>query len=136
MRAADRERLQQCELLWLTDAEDAMLIRGANYFPPLRGTLLTLSESEHVLYTHASVPYYRTYPGLHIPRPLGIRPAIIERSINEHAAEILALTKLNWNRARIDSRLPITLLTARRVARILRHVDPEVRPATRYANFM
>lgn len=136
LRAAETERLSQCELLWLTDADDAMLIRGTNYFPPLRGTVLTLAEDEHVLYTHASVPYYRTYPGLHVPRPLGVRPFAAERPIDELAAEILALTKLNWNRARIDSRLPITLLTARRVACILRHVDPSVTPATRYANYM
>ncbi len=136
MKAADDARLLQCELVWLTDSDNAMLVRGTNYFPPLRGTLLTLTEDEHVLYTHASVPYYRTYPGLHVPRPLGIRPCVMDRSIDEIAAEILALTKLNWNRARIDSRLPITLLTARRVGNIIRHVEAGVTPATRYASYM
>jgi hypothetical protein len=128
MHAAETARLLQCELVWLSDADDAMLVRGTSYFPPLRGTLLTLSEDESVLYTHASVPYYRTYPGLHVPRPLGIRPCVVERPVADLAAETLALTKLNWNRARIDSRLPITLLTARRVASILRHVDAGVTP--------
>ncbi len=113
-----------------------MLVRGSKYYPPLRGTLLSLSEDEHVLYTHGSVPYYRTYPGLFVPRTLGIRPATIERSVEEIATEILALSKINWNRARLDGKWPITLLTARRVGSILRHVPKPVRPAPRYANFM
>ena len=52
------------------------------------------------------------------------------------AAEILALTKLNWNRARLDGKKPITLLTAQRVGQILRHVPAAVAPAPRYANYM
>lgn len=103
-----------------------MLIRGTQYHPPLRGTLLTLNPDEHALYTHGSVPFYKTYPGLYVPRTLGIRPALIERSVEEIAAEILALTKLNWNRARLDGKKPITLLTAERVGQILRHVPAHV----------
>ena len=63
-----------------------------------------------------------------MPRTLGIRPALIERTIEEIAAEILALTKLNWNRARLDGKKPITLLTAERVGQILRHVPRTSRP--------
>ncbi len=111
-----------------------MLVRGTSYFPPLRGTLLTLSEDST---SSTRTPASRTAaPGLHVPRPLGIRPCVIDRPINELAAETLALTKLNWNRARMDTRLPITLLNARRVANILRHVDSGVTPASRYANYM
>lgn len=134
--ARDKADLSQCELVWLTTSDGTMLVRGSKYYPPLRGTLLSLSEDEHVLYTHGSVPYYRTYPGLFVPRTLGIRPATIERSVEEIATEILALSKLNWNRARLDGKWPITLLTARRVGSILRHVPKSVRPAPRYANYM
>jgi hypothetical protein len=52
------------------------------------------------------------------------------------ASEILALSKLNWNRARLDARKPITLLTARRVGEVLRHVPDNVTPAARYAYYM
>jgi hypothetical protein len=135
--AADGERLAECELLWVsTYGERAMLVRGTEYHPPLRGTLLTLSDSEHALYTHGSVPYYRTYPGLYVPRPIGIRPFQSERPIEHIASEILALTKLNWNRARLDGTRPITLLTAERVGSILRHVPLSIDAAPRYANYM
>lgn len=136
LAAADEAGLDGCELLWLTDSDNAMLVRGSSYYPPLRGTLLQLAEDEHVLYTNGSIPYYKTYPGLYVPRPLGIRASVVDRPIEEIATEILALSKLNWNRARMDARLPITLLTAQRVGDILRHVDPAVAPAPRYANYM
>lgn len=134
--AREAARLAECELIWISAGESAMLLRGSEYHPPLRGTLLTLNDAEHVLYTHGSVPFYKTYPGLYVPRPIGIRPAQTERAIEEVASEILALTKLNWNRARLDGKQPITLLTAERVGHILRHVPPEVSPAPRYANYM
>lgn len=136
LRARDDSGLSECELVWVTHTERVMLIRGTEYHPPLRGTLLTLNDDEHALYTHGSVPFYKTYPGLYVPRTLGIRPMLTERSIEDIAAEILALTKLNWNRARLDGKKPITLLTAQRVGEILRHVPADVAPAPNYANYM
>ena len=135
-QARDESGLSECELVWIVHSERAMLIRGTEYHPPLRGTLLAINEQEHALYTHGSVPFYKTYPGLYVPRMLGIRPALTERTIEEIAAEILALTKLNWNRARLDGKKPITLLTAQRVGQILRHVPLDVTPAPSYANYM
>lgn len=136
LKAVDEAGLRACDLLWLTDAEDAFLIRGSSRYPPMRGTLLCLDDENFALYTHGSVPYYKTYPGMYVPRPIGIRPAETERDIQEIASEILALSKLNWNRARMDARKPITLLTSTRVGEILRHVPSDVSPAAGYAFYM
>lgn len=136
LKAVDEAQLRSCDLLWITNSEDAFLVRGSSRYPPMRGTLLELDEEIFALYTHGSVPYYKTYPGMYVPRPLGIRPAETERDITEIASEILALSKLNWNRARMDARKPITLLTSKRVGEILRHVDKGVTPAARYAFYM
>jgi hypothetical protein len=46
-------------LLWLTRSEPARLFRFGE-FPPLRGTLLRLTDERHVLYTRGSVPAYQT----------------------------------------------------------------------------
>jgi hypothetical protein len=135
LEAADAVPLK-CELIWLTSSDDALLVRGTKTYPPLRGTLFTLAEGEYILYTHGSVPFYKTYPGLYVPRPLGLRPCLVERSIDAVAREILALTKLNWNRARMEARWPITLLTARRVGEILRHVPESIPAAPDYAKYM
>jgi hypothetical protein len=136
LAAADAADLHACDLVWVTDAEDAFMIRGTSNYPPMRGTLLSLDDQHHALYTHGSVPFYKTYPGMYIPRPLGVRVAESDRRIEDIASEILALSKLNWNRARLDARKPITLLTARRVGEVLRHVPADVTPATRYAYYM
>jgi hypothetical protein len=135
LAAADAVPLT-CELLWLTNSDNAMVIRGGKRYPPLRGTLVQLDPGQFLLYTHGSVPYYRTYPGMYVPRPIGVRPTTIERPIDEIAGEILSLTKLNWNRARMEARMPITLLTARRVGDILRHVPAEVQAAPLYRMYM
>lgn len=136
LAAADAAELHSCDLVWITDSEETFMIRGASNYPPMRGTLLTLDDEHHAVYTHGSVPYYKTYPGMYVPRPLGVRIAETDRSIEDIASEILALSKLNWNRARLDARKPITLLTARRVGEVLRHVPDNVTPAARYAYYM
>ena len=71
--AADARDLAALELVWITNSEEARLFRpGAA--PPLRGTLLTLDQEEHVLYTGGSVEFYSTYPGLYVPHPIGSAP--------------------------------------------------------------
>ncbi len=133
--AADARDLAALDLIWITDSEDAQLFRpGAA--PPLRGTLLTLSPTEHALYTGGSIEFYSTYPGMYVPHPIGIRPAQLTRSAREVAMELLALSKMNWNQARLDGRYPITLRTAEKVKRVLRFCDPGQAIATRYAQYM
>lgn len=48
-----------------------------------------------------------------------------EQSAEQHAREILALTKLNWNNSRLDGREPITMRAVRSIGTILRHVPSD-----------
>jgi hypothetical protein len=133
--AAEACDLAALDLIWITDSEDAQLFRpGAA--PPLRGTLLNLSPTEHALYTGGSIEFYSTYPGMYVPHPIGIRPAQLTRRPREVAMELLALSKMNWNQARLDGRYPITLRTAEKVKRVLQFCDPGQAIATRYAQYM
>ena len=134
-RAAENQRLSLLELLWLTRSEPTRLFRTGE-FPPLRGTLLSLTEHRHVLYTRGSVPAYQTYPGMYVPRPLGFRAIDTETSPVDLAAELLALTKMNWNATPLDGQQPITIRTAETVADILRQLGPNDQPAGRYAFYM
>ena len=68
---------------WITGSEGARLFRPGSA-PPLRGTLLALADRELALYTKGSVDFYSTYPGMYVPRPLGIRPVRPVRSPAEH----------------------------------------------------
>lgn len=96
---------------------DIRLFRYGNY-PPLRGTHVILDEQTSILYTRGSVPFYRKYPGPYVPRSLQIRYFQTERSQTELATEILALTKLNWNKTQFDSFYPITLQGSKQIGTI------------------
>jgi hypothetical protein len=134
-RAADGRGVDALELVWIVGSEPAHLFRpGAA--PPLRGTLLTLGDDSAGLYTKGSVQFYSTYPGMYVPQPIGIRPAMTDRSIREIAAEIVGLSKMNWNQTQLDGRLPVTLRTANQVKAILRFASLDPATSTTYAHFM
>lgn len=133
--AAEKNRIAVLELLWLPSTESTRVFRSGTY-APLRGTMLSVGEQHHSLYTTGSVPFYRCYPGWYVPQPLGLRLIDTESSPTSLAEEILALTKMNWNQTRLDGRLPITLLTAEKVGQILRHVTADQKVAARYAYYM
>ena len=105
-------------------------------YPPLRGTHIILDEDNSLLYTRGSIPFYRKYPCPYVPRSLLIRYFQTDRSQTELAGEILALTKLNWNKTQFDSFYPITLGGSRQIGTIYKWCpDPPSEPIT-YAFFM
>ena len=73
---------------------------------------------------------------MYVPTPLGIRPAVVERSIEDLAEEILALSKMNWNQSQLDGRLPITLRASKKVAGILKNLGEDAPTSGRYAMYM
>ncbi len=109
------------------------LFRGGEY-PPLRGTFLSLEEHTHLLYTRGSVDFFRTYPGMYVPRPLLLRCEEVEQTPVFLAKEALALTKMNWNNTQFDNGEPITLRAARNVGDILKYVEGDPQP--RYSYYM
>jgi hypothetical protein len=83
-----------------------MLRRHGGNYPALRGTFVDL-KGKGLLYTRGSVPYYGTYPGLRVPRPLLLVPhEDSDGALPKLAEEVLALTKVNWNTTRFDQKLP------------------------------
>ena len=105
-------------------------------FPPPRGSFLALSDQRGILYTRGFVNHYKTYPGGYVPTPLEIRLYDNESSLEEIAKEILGLTKMNWNNARLEGKWPITLECAERVGEILKYVDTDEKPQASYAFYM
>lgn len=132
---ADAEHIDLLELVWLPRHDSVRLFRQGEQ-PPLRGSLLSLDQGRHVLYTRGSVPLYKTYPGMYVPSALPFRPADVESSVKEIAGELLMLTKMNWNATQLDGRLPITLRTADSIGDILKHLPNGENPAPRYAYYM
>jgi hypothetical protein len=118
------------DMLWVSEGGHVMLMREGDY-PSLRGSFVQLGQNG-VLYTRGSVPYYGTYPGARIPHPLHLRPHECETPLQTLAAEVLALTKMNWNSTQFDQALPIPIRAARQVGCEFRRKpagDTDLKPA-------
>ena len=85
----------------------------------LRGTALVLHEKAAFLMTRGHVPRLRTQVGLEVPRPLRVDVARGEADIRVVLADILSLTKLNYNACIFADGLPVTLRFADDVGEIL-----------------
>lgn len=93
-------------------------------YPPLRGTYIKISSTNHLLYTAGYVPFLRTYPGARVPQPLEILEHQGTSSWDLILKETLGLTKMNWNTAAFACREPITIAFSRRVGHVLAELRP------------
>ncbi|MEQ8820122.1 MAG: hypothetical protein RLY93_07730 [Sumerlaeia bacterium] len=116
-------------------SSDMRLCRIGAY-PIPRGACMTLDEDRALLYTRGSVEYFSTYPGNYVPRALEVRKDSGDSDVDELCAEILSLTKMNWNNTQFDGGKPITLRAAQKVGDVLRWV-PQFSPIPhRFSFFM
>lgn len=126
--------IESYDLLHLRESEGRLYRAGV--YPPLRGTMLELSEDESLLYTRGSVPFFETYPGLYVPKPTHIAIEAAEQTKRFLNQEILALTKLNWNSTQFDGASPVTLRASREVSKVLRFCEPGQKIEPRYSFYM
>lgn len=122
------------DFLTVTDSFTRLFRIGA--YPPLRGTFLSLDQTEHLLYTHGSVDFFKTYPGPYVPRSLKLKLQQVNQTPVFLAKEILALTKMNWNNTQFNGFYPITIRAARKVGKILRYIDTNQAIQHRYSYYM
>jgi hypothetical protein len=47
---------------------------------------------------------------MYVPQPLLLRPAEGGSDLQAAGADVMALSKMNWNNAQLDERDPLTLL--------------------------
>lgn len=113
---------------------DLRFLRTGKY-PVLRGTVISLTSDQHLLYTTGYTSRIRTYPGLRIPRPLLITHHG-DSEIRLICSEILGLTKLNWNTTAFSTQLPITLEFAQRVGKVLSELPTEIELKDHYRFYM
>lgn len=104
-------------------ARSTIRLYRAGSYPPLRGSLIRLENSQSVLYTRGSVEFFRTYPGMYVPRSLLLRAQRLGQPMVHVASETLALTKMNWNNTQFDGGRPVTLVASDQVGEILKYVD-------------
>jgi len=123
------------DLVCVKSAEIKLLRKQGNY-PVIRGTLLHIDEVTGILYTTGYIPYFETFPGLHIPRPLEIGIYEAESTLKKISEEILALTKMNFNNCNYYNSLPITIQFAQKVGEIIQYMDEGTTPPNKYFFYM
>lgn len=133
-QASKKYNINQVDLVTIIPSRFRLYREGQ--YPPLRGTHLSLSDTEHLLYTRGSVPYFETYTGMYIPSPIEVRLFEYDESPDLICDEILALTKMNWNNTQFDRRFPITIECARNVGEILKYLDDDDIMETKYSFYM
>ena len=122
--------ITQSDLVAVRSTSEIRLIRAGQY-PPLRGTLFSVSEL-HFLYTTGYITALEEYPHGHVPSPLEIADHHGDSSAEDVAREILLLTKMNWNSAGFAGALPITVRFSRLVGDIMREVPADREPQPQF----
>lgn len=132
--ALSEANVDYSDFIWISERSPITMYREGDY-PPFRGTMIGLGQ-EAILFTRGSVPYYRTYPGLRVPRPLMLRPYTNDTPIKDVAHDVLALSKMNWNSTQFDGALPIPIRAARQVGKVLKHVPIGLKETSAYPYYM
>lgn len=127
-RDAAKNQVSALDLIWMRSTAFRMVRKGLE--EPWRGTLCSLKDQSY-LYTGGYIPWWNEYPGIHIPAPLEIGSAQ-QTDMKERSKEILTLTKMNWNSSDGISRLPITVLFARRVGELMCELSDNATPKASY----
>jgi hypothetical protein len=91
-------------------------------YPPLRGTLCSVNDRTHFLYTMGYMPELGTYPRGYVPEPWELTDHHGDNTPRKLFKETLALTKMNYNNADMADGEPITLKFARKVGEILSYI--------------
>ena len=77
--------------------------------------MVKMPDKSMLLYTSGYIPYLEVYPGPRVPSSLEILEYFGDTTMDVIGKEILALTKLNWNNAKVSKKAPITIAFSRRV---------------------
>jgi hypothetical protein len=93
--------------------------------PVLRGLALRMDGRNAFLWTSGYVPRLLTYPGREVPTPLKVRIVFGDTDLHQVLADIMALTKVNFNACIFSDGLPVTLRFADDIGEILTAI-PEV----------
>jgi hypothetical protein len=133
-RALSERGIDYADLIFVSKTFTRLYRIGA--YPPLRGTSMRLDDRQVVLYTRGSVEFFRTYPGMYVPRPLLLHCQEMGQSLGFLAEETLALSKMNWNNTQFDGGEPITVRAARYVGDILKYVPDGQTVTPRYSFYM
>jgi hypothetical protein len=100
---------------------ESKLFRDGDY-PAMRGTALILDDRNALVWTNGFVPRLDTYIGPETPNPLSItvlRSTGELPNIRNVLADIMGLTKIDYNACNYNDGLPVTIRFANKVGDVL-----------------
>lgn len=131
LKQALRKRTNRYDLLSL-EAQSAVRLITASKYPPLRGTRFTLGEHDFI-YTTGFIAELGEFHSLHVPSPLRISDHVGQDTPRKQLLkELLILTKMNWNSARLGGLFPITVRFSRLVGDIMREIPSDREPLPQF----
>ena len=98
---------------------DSRLYRAEGSTPVLRGVALVMSSKKGLLWSRGYVPRLQTYPGWEVPAPIEVEICRGDADIDRVLADVLGLTKLNYNACIYGDGMPVTLRFAHAVGEVL-----------------
>lgn len=96
-----------------------MKLFGPGVIPLLRGSMYRLTDRRALLWTSGYIPQLSTYPGREVPNPLLVEICRGESNLDVVLADVMGLTKVNFNACLFSDGLPVTLRFADAVGEIL-----------------
>jgi hypothetical protein len=113
----------------LVNAPEPSAVKGVIApYPLIRGTYLPIGGRETLLWTQGDAPqavggrhFYKEGKG--IPAPLLLKRCAGHGGWDPTCADVLGLTKMNWNSDSLYDRLPVTLAFAQTLARVVKRMD-------------
>ena len=133
--SAIKKQVRLYDLVALTGQNSVRLMPASNY-PPLRGTRFAVGDLDF-LYTTGFIAELQQFHSLHVPSPIQISDHIgSDTARDQILREVLILTKLNWNSARLGGSQPITIRFSKLVGSILKELPAGVDPLTNYKFYM
>ena len=130
-----RKRVSRYDLIALAPQSDVRMLT-VNKYPPLRGTHFAVGDMDF-LYTTGYIAELRQFHSSHVPSPLWIADHVgYDTPRSTLLREILVLTKMNWNSARLGGLWPITLRFTRLVGDIMREIRLDQEPLTNFKFYM
>ncbi len=125
----------EIDLVTIKDSS-VKIFRTAGKYPVIRGTMFEIDKTEGVLYTTGYIPYYETFPGMHMPLGKSVQIFEGETTLRNVCSEIMALTKVNFNNCNYYDGLPITLRFAQKVGEIIQYLPEGFTPPSKYYYYM
>ena len=127
-----KERVTKFDLVSLDTRQSAVRLLTPSMYPPLRSTRFTVGDIDY-LYTTGFLADLGQYHSTHVPSPIQVTDHIGQDTPREILLrEILVLTKMNWNSARLGGKAPITLRFSDWVGEIMRELPVDVEPLPQF----